>query len=154
MPVFTSSQLKEEETVIDASPDPIRSFWISEVGGLTQFGAFIECLPPNASSSIKHYHSDEDEMIYVLEGIVTVIEGDQEYEAKAGDAITFKAGVQVGHCLQNRSKTTTKCLVVGTRAPCDNITYPDHNRICCRDRSQEDDNWVDFDGNTADSPYK
>jgi uncharacterized cupin superfamily protein len=154
MPIFTTEQLLSEESPVEGSSEPNRTMWISEVGGLTQFGSFIEILQPGGSSSIKHWHSAEDEMIYVLEGVITVIEGNEEKEARAGDSITFKAGVPVGHCLVNRSNVFTKCLVVGTRAPYDRITYPDHNRVCIRDRSVEDDAWVDFDGNPADSPYK
>ncbi len=154
MPIFSEKELLAEETPLIESPEPNRSLWISEVGGLTQFGTFIEVLQPGGKSSIKHWHSAEDEMIYVLEGVVTVIEGDEVKEAKAGDSITFKAGVPIGHCLENRSTNPTKCLVVGTRANYDRITYPDHNRVCIRDRSLEDDIWEDLNGNTADSPYK
>ncbi len=154
MPTFSQSELLREETPQQEGSAPNVSLWISEVGNLSQFGAFIEFLQPGSSSSILHWHSDEDEMIYVLEGVVTVVEGDSVREANSGDCITFKAGVPVGHCLENRSSMPTKCLVVGTRASFDRITYPNHNRVCIRDRSKEDDEWVDFEGRPADSPYK
>ena len=155
MPLFTPDQLQAEEIANDGkSSEPNRCLWITEVGGLTQFGSFVEILQPGTASSIKHWHSAEDEMIYVLDGTVSVLEGSQIYEAKTGDSITFKAGVAVGHCLENRSSSPTKCLVVGTRASIDRITYPDHNRVCIRDRAQPDDIWVDLEGNPADSPYK
>jgi uncharacterized cupin superfamily protein len=160
MPVLTSEKfIVEENSVsdkVDETIQPNQCLWISEAGGLTQFGSFIEILQPGSRSSLKHWHSAEDELIYILEGEVTVIEGDQEFQAKPGDAITFKAGVAVGHCLENRSTngSITKCLVVGTRAPLDRITYPDHNRVCIRDRSLPDDIWIDFEGKPADSPYR
>ena len=154
MPIFSEEQLFPEDVPFKRSSEPNRLMWISEVGGLNQFGSFIEILQPGGTSSLKHWHSSEDEMIYVIEGAVTVIEGDKVKEATAGDAITFKAGVPVGHYLENRSNTPSKCLVVGTRANYDRITYPDHNRVCIRDRSKEDDIWVDFDGNPAYSPYR
>jgi uncharacterized cupin superfamily protein len=71
----------------------------------------------------------------------------------AGDAATFRAGVPVGHCLENRSNAPTRCLVVGTRAPLDRITYPDHDRVCHRDRSRPDDVWTDLAGAPASRPY-
>ncbi|MFD1153588.1 cupin domain-containing protein [Undibacterium aquatile] len=37
--------------------------------------------------------------------------------------------------LENRSSSQICCLVVGTRAPVDHITYPEHDRVCLRDRS-------------------
>lgn len=92
-------------------------------------------------------------MVYVLEGEITVIEGVAETLLRAGDAATFKAGVAVGHYLENRSSTSTRCLVVGTRAAVDRITYPDHDRVCLRDRSRPDDQWVNVAGEPADSPY-
>ena len=92
-------------------------------------------------------------MVYVLAGEITVIEGTSEKLMHAGCAATFKAGVQVGHYLENRSSSETRCLVVGTRAPVDQITYPEHDRVCLRDRSLPDDIWTDSAGQPASSPY-
>ncbi len=92
-------------------------------------------------------------MVYVLAGEITVVEGESESLMRAGDAATFKAGIAVGHCLENRSYSSTRCLVVGTRAPVDRIKYPDHDRVLLRDRSLPDDVWMDLAGHPADSPY-
>ena len=153
MPVFTPDQLVSEVNPVQGSTEPNRTLWISEAGELTQFGAFIEVLQPGCRSSIKHWHSAEDEMVYVLAGEITVIEGTSETLMHAGCAATFRAGVQLGHYLENRSSSETRCLVVGTRAPVDQITYPDHDRVCLRDRSLPDDLWTDFAGQPASSPY-
>jgi uncharacterized cupin superfamily protein len=153
MPVITPDRFLAEEDHAEGSSEPNRTLWISEAGELTQFGAFIEVLQPGSRSSIKHWHSCEDELVYVLEGEVTVIEGSEVSQLRAGDAATFKAGVPVGHFLENRSNAPTRCLIVGTRAPVDRITYPDHDRVCLRDRSLPDDIWTDSEGNPADSPY-
>ena len=133
---------------------PHQTLWISEAGGLTQFGALIQILPPGSRSAIKHWHSAEDEMIYVLEGHITLIEGETETLLKPGDAATFRAGDSTGHCLENRSDRPARCLVVGTRAGVDTITYPDHDRVCHRDRSLPDDIWTDGRGHPAQSPYR
>ena len=138
---------------MEGSAEPNQTLWISESGQLTQFGAFIEVLQPGCRSSIKHWHSAEDEMVYVLAGEITVVEGTSESRMRAGDAATFRAGVPVGHYLENRSSSPTRCLVVGTRAPVDRITYPDHDRVCLRDRSLPDDIWTDGAGQPAASPY-
>lgn len=153
MPVFTPDQLIAEESPAAGSAEPNRTLWISETGGLTQFGAFIEVLQPGGRSSIKHWHSEEDEMVYVLAGEITVVEGACETIMRAGDVATFRAGVQVGHNLENRSASETRCLVVGTRASVDRITYPEHDRICVRDRSMPDDIWTDGAGQPATSVY-
>ena len=93
-------------------------------------------------------------MVYVLEGEITLIEGDTETLLRPGDAATFRAGVPIGHYLENRSPAITRCLVVGTRAATDQITYPDHDRVCHRDRSIPDDIWTNGAGSPADSPYR
>jgi uncharacterized cupin superfamily protein len=141
------------DAFIKESNEGTTTLWISEAGHLTQFGSLIEVLPPGAQSSIKHWHSAEDEMVYVLEGEVTLIEGDTETLLRPGDAATFRSGVAVGHTLENRSASPTRCLVVGTRASVDRITYPDHDRVCIRDRSLPDDVWTTLDGAPATSPY-
>lgn len=127
--------------------------WLTEPGLLTQFGAFIHVLQPGTQSSIKHWHSDEDELVYVLEGEVTLLEGDSESVLQPGDAATFKAGHPVGHTLRNNSSAPCKFLVVGTRAQVDRVTYPDHNRRLLRDRSQAEDVWTDMQGLPASNPY-
>jgi uncharacterized cupin superfamily protein len=146
MPAFTPDRFVVEEIAVEGRAVPDRTLWISEAGGLTQFGAFVEVLQPGSRSSIKHWHRAEDEMVYVLEGDITLIEGTTETVLRPGDAATFRAGTPVGHCLENRSAAPTRCLVVGTRAPVDDITYPDHDRVCHRDRALPDDLWTDLDG--------
>jgi uncharacterized cupin superfamily protein len=153
MPVFTPDQLVKEVSPVEGSTEPNQTLWISEAGGLTQFGAFIEVLQPGCRSSIEHWHSAEDEMVYVLAGEITVVEGGAEKLVPAGGAATFRAGVPVGHYLENRSASPTRCLVVGTRAPVDHITYPDNDRVCLRDRSLPDDIWTNLAGEPASSPY-
>jgi uncharacterized cupin superfamily protein len=154
MPAIKPENFVVEESPAIGSPEPNRTLWISEAGQLTQFGAFVEVLQPGSRSSIKHWHSAEDELIYVLEGEITMVEGAEETLLRMGYAATFKAGTPVGHYLHNRSDAVTRCLVVGTRASVDRITYPEHDRVCIRDRSLPDDVWTDLAGGPADSPYR
>jgi len=154
MPIIRASQ-RQHETVETSIPHSLnREEWISEPGGLTQFGAFIHVLEPGTRSSIKHWHQSEDELVYVLAGEVTVIEGGTEHLLGPGDAATFPHGSPVGHYLWNKSTSPARCLVVGTRAQTDRITYPDHDRVLLRDRSLPDDIWTDSSGHPAGSPYQ
>lgn len=153
MTALTPDGFIKEESCAEGQTEPNLALWISEAGGLTQFGAFVEVLQPGTRSSIKHWHSAEDEMVYVLEGQVTLVEGEAETILQPGDAATFRAGVALGHCLWNRSAAPTRCLVVGTRAGVDTITYPDHDRVCQRDRALPDDVWTTAAGDPAASPY-
>lgn len=153
MPIITPADQQIQEIRYFEGKAPNLECWISEPGGLTQFGAFVQVLQPETRSSIKHWHSDEDELVYVLEGEITVVEGNRQFVLKPGDAATFKAGVDAGHFLWNRSPEPVRCLVVGTRAPKDRVTYPDHDRLLHRDRSQPEDVWTDLQGQPASDPY-
>ncbi len=105
---------------------------IGDAGGLTQFRAHLERLPPGARSSLRHWHAGEDEMVYVLEGRVTLVE-DAETELGPGDAAAWAAGDPVGHCLENRGDAPAVYLVVGTRAARDVVRYPDDDLVTTRD---------------------
>jgi uncharacterized cupin superfamily protein len=93
--------------------------------GLTQFGVNETRLPPGAWSSQRHWHTHEDEFVYVLEGEVTLVSDAGEELLRAGDCAGFKAGVKDGHHLQNRSARAARVLVVGTRDDRDHGEYPD-----------------------------
>lgn len=98
---------------------------LGNLAGLTQFGVNLTRLKPGASSSLRHWHEQEDEFVYVLEGEVALIEDEGETFLRAGDAAGFKAGVANGHCLVNRSNRDALVLEVGTRAANERAHYPD-----------------------------
>ena len=154
MPAFTPDRFVVERHDASHTTGAKTTEWISEAGNLTQFGAFIETLQPGSRSSIKHWHSAEDELVYVLDGEVTLIEGTLETLLRRGDAATFKAGVAVGHYRENRSTQPTRCFVAGTRAAVDTITYPDHDRILYCDSAKAEHVWTDGAGRPADSAYR
>ena len=126
---------------------------LTQAGGLTQFGAAIETLPPGSSSSIPHWHAEEDELVYVLAGQLVLIEGAQEVPLSVGEAATFKAGASLGHALVNRSDAPARVLVVGTRAARDVVTYPEAGRLLHRDRETGESRWTDLAGNPAGNLY-
>lgn len=101
---------------------------ISDPGGLSQFGAFIETLPPGSSSGHRHWHESEDEMVYVLSGAVVLVE-DTEATLLPGDVAAWPAGNPVGHRIDNRSDAPASYLVIGTRHQTDIIHYSDHDLI-------------------------
>ncbi len=135
MPVVRSDyQAGDDEghPILGNEAGPYRYRLLSDPGGLSQFGAFIEELPPGSSSSERHWHETEDEMIYVLDGHPTLIE-DTETELKPGDAVCWPALSGVGHKLTNRTDQTVRYLVIGTRHDTDVIHYSDHDLITHKD---------------------
>lgn len=97
---------------------------LGEAGGLRDFGVNLMTLPPGNWSSQRHWHSDEDEFVYVLEGEVVLVTDAGEEVLKAGDCAGFKAGDTDGHHIQNRSDSDAVLLEVGTRSQDDSCTYP------------------------------
>src|SRR5262245_33574055 len=77
---------------------------LGNVAGLTQFGVNLTRLKPGAGSALRHWHEQEDEFVYVLEGELVLIEDDGEHVLKPGDCAGFKAGVSNGHHLVNKSQ--------------------------------------------------
>ena len=57
---------------------------LGDAAGLTQFGVNLCRLPPGAWSSQRHWHTHEDEFVYVLEGEVTLVTDDGEEVLAAG----------------------------------------------------------------------
>ena len=76
---------------------------LARAAGLTQFGVNVCRLRPGAASSQRHWHENEDELVYVLAGEVVLREDGGETVLKPGDAAAWKAGAANGHCLINRS---------------------------------------------------
>jgi len=98
---------------------------IGDAANLTQFGVNLLRLPPGAWSSQRHWHTEADELIYVLSGEVTLVTDNGPELLRAGDAAGFKAGDPNGHCLQNRSAQDATVLEIGTRSDTDAGHYSD-----------------------------
>ena len=98
---------------------------VGDAGGITQFGVNLLELPPGAGSSQRHWHSSEDEFVYVLSGEVALITDKGEEILRSGDCAAFPKGVADGHQLINKSDATAVCLEVGTRTGDDVCTYSD-----------------------------
>lgn len=99
---------------------------LGDAAGLTQFGINLLRLPPGVWSSQRHWHTAEDEFVYVLEGEVVLVTDAGEEVLRAGDCAGFKAGDPNGHHLQNRSDADVILLEMGARDPArDDVDYPD-----------------------------
>ena len=88
---------------------------LGDEAGLTQFGVNLLRLPPGAWSSQRHWHTGEDEFVYVLSGEVVLVTDAGAEVLRAGDAAGFAAKDPDGHCLQNRSDHDAVVLEVGSR---------------------------------------
>ena len=92
---------------------------------LKNFGVNLTTLPPGAVSALRHWHTHEDEFIYVVSGELVLVTNDGEQRLSSGMCAGFPAGKPDGHCLVNRSEKDAVYLEVGDRRPEDAVTYPD-----------------------------
>jgi uncharacterized cupin superfamily protein len=102
-----------------------RWYKLADAAGLHQFGANLLQLDPGVWSSQRHWHTHEDEFIYVLSGEVLLVTDAGEQILRAGDCAGFKAGLRDGHCLRNASAKMAEILVVGSRIDADSGEYSD-----------------------------
>jgi uncharacterized cupin superfamily protein len=113
------------------------SLHLSEEGGLTQFVAHVETLQPRSRSD-RHWHEEEDELLYVISGETTVIEEDGPHTLHPGDAACWPAGVANAHQVVNRSGAPCSYLIFGSGAVPDVVHYPERGEIL---RAFDDGSW-------------
>jgi uncharacterized cupin superfamily protein len=102
---------------------------MARYAGLTQFGVNLTVIEQGAWSSQRHWHSHEDEFIWVLEGELTLITDAGEEILRAGDCAAFRRGDPDGHHLVNKSSRPAKVLEIGNSNPQDRCTYPDIDMV-------------------------
>ena len=109
---------------------------LGDAGGLRDFGVNRMTLPPGGWSSQRHWHSHEDEFVYVLQGELVLVEDGSEALLRAGDCAAFRKGSGNAHHLLNRSDALAVYLEVGSRQPddvttCADIDLMSNNRDGC-----------------------
>lgn len=98
---------------------------LGNIFGLNGFGVNLTRLRPGGVSALRHWHSREDEFIYILSGHPTLITDAGETQMSPGMCAGFKGGVADAHRLENRSEAEVLYLEVGDRIEGDETTYPD-----------------------------
>ncbi len=92
--------------------------------GLETFGVNLVRMAPGAVSSVRHHHSTEDELVYILSGTATLITDSDEFLVGPGMCAGFKAGSGQSHQLANRSQAEVVFIEIGARLDSDEVVYP------------------------------
>jgi uncharacterized cupin superfamily protein len=109
---------------------------LGEAAGLSDFGVNLLRLPPGVWSSQRHWHSAEEEFVYVLEGELMLVTDSGEELLRSGDCVGFKAGIEDGHHLQNRSAADAVVLDIGSRKVAeDQGEYSDIDMVFLKDNA-------------------
>ena len=108
---------------------------LGSAAGLNNFGVNLVHLEPGISSALRHWHTREDEFIYILEGELTLITNTGEQILGAGMAAGFPAGEADGHHLVNCSSKVAVYLEIGDRRSDDEVYYPDNDLVARRTKN-------------------
>ena len=132
VPPTTMDALDVQATVGSRYPSPFNepctkrsNRALGDFFGLKDFGVNLLILEPGAWSSQRHWHSHEDELVYVLEGTPTLITDDGDTLLHPGSTAGFRAGVADGHHIVNKGEILAKLIVVGSRKVEDDGFYSD-----------------------------
>jgi uncharacterized cupin superfamily protein len=98
---------------------------IGDALGLANIGVNLTTLPPGKESSMRHWHTREEELVFVVEGEVVLRTDEGEQVLTAGMCAGFPAGSKNGHQLVNRSERLARYLEISNRDPEDSAEYPD-----------------------------
>jgi uncharacterized cupin superfamily protein len=131
-PIAIEAQSVPPRPPLFAFPEPLVSLMakrerraLGNPFGLTNFGVNLTRLAPGGISAPRHYHSEQDEFVFVLEGTPTLITNGGETQLKPGMCAGFKAGSADAHHLVNKGEIDVVYLEIGDRSLNDVVTYPD-----------------------------
>jgi uncharacterized cupin superfamily protein len=96
---------------------------LCDVGGRSKIGVGLLELAPGSNTREAHWHSLEEEHLFVLDGEGVLRLGDREFRLRAGSYVTFPGGQQVFHHLENRSDQPFRYLMIGERIAEDRVTH-------------------------------
>lgn len=117
--------------------------------GLNNFGVNYVCLPSGTASSQRHWHTKQDEFIYIIEGELVLVTDIGEQVLGAGMVAGFPAGQPDGHHLINRTDCDAIYLEVGDRTAGDGGEYSDIDMRAVR--HNDGINFVHKDGTPYDT---
>jgi uncharacterized cupin superfamily protein len=131
-PVAIDARSAPVRSPIRTFPEPLASLMakrerrpLGNLFGLANFGVNLTRLAPGGISAPRHYHSKQDEFVFILEGTPTLIMNGGETELQPGMCAGFKAGSTDAHHLVNKGETDVVYLEIGDRSSDDVVTYAD-----------------------------
>ncbi len=104
---------------------------LGDACGLTRFGVNLVTLGPGGQSALRHWHTLQDEFVYVLSGEVVLITDGGEQVLGPGMCAGYPVGSRDAHHFVNRSREPAIYLEIGNRTPGDNAFYPDDDLMWC-----------------------
>ncbi len=87
------------------------------------FFVYQEIIEPGHNASAPHTHQDTDELIYVLDGEIEVIEGDEVITLRSGDSAIFQKNSSAKHYFSNKLDLKSEVLVLTRKLESKDTVY-------------------------------
>ena len=141
------TNIKEANLEVRKSPRGEADWRCLDISG-EHLGVRIEELPPGGNSSYHHYHTAEEEHVLVLEGTATLHYGKNAIPLKKGDHVSFIAGEEIAHHIENSSTEALTYLVFGERKQDDVVIYPENSIALLK--SSQGHRWYNYNEYTPE----
>ena len=118
-----------EWTELDREGTTVRRKQLGEAAGGDRLGGSLYELPPGGESWPYHYHTGNEEALYVLDGTGRLRLDGESHRLEPGDYVACPADETGGHKVANDSDGTLRYLAVSTMETPDVTVYPDSGKI-------------------------
>lgn len=116
---FNHSQLKSQKTGEAYSLSEV----VSQLLGLKQLFIHHDIIEPDHKSSGPHRHTIIEEVVYVVKGTATVVEGQNEIVALEGSLILFDPKDKETHFLINRTDQNVETMTFSVTSEFDSVIF-------------------------------
>ena len=94
-----------------------------------KLGFNVRTIPPGQYSCPYHFHHDEEEIFYIVEGEATLRQGNRFRTVRAGEVVFFPTGAEGAHQFFNHSDRDCRLFAVSNRSANDVVEFPDSGKI-------------------------
>ncbi|MFC6960626.1 cupin domain-containing protein [Halocatena marina] len=102
---------------------------LGATAGSEELGCTLYEVPPERSPVPYHYHTANEEAIYVLDGTGRLRTETEEIDISEGSYVALPAGEDGAHQVINSSDEPLRFLCVSTMNEPDVMVYPDSNKV-------------------------
>jgi uncharacterized cupin superfamily protein len=102
---------------------------LGAAAGSRKLGCSLYEVAPGKSAWPAHYHTANEEAIYILEGSGTLRHGTRSVPVARGDYVALLPAADCAHRLTNTSSTVLRYLCVSTMIEPEVTIYPDSNKV-------------------------
>jgi uncharacterized cupin superfamily protein len=132
MPNVFDPEFEPDST--EPAPFNARGAEIGLQAGSRDLGASLYELPPGQAISPLHLHHNNEEMLIVLSGRPTLRTLDGERELATGEVVSFPAGREGAHRVDNHGAEPARVLMLSTMNDVDVVEYPDSGKVLARSK--------------------